>query len=96
VQQGKAGHRLHIPVGNDQTVVPSAQFGECGRSAICIVNLLKTKLLEQVMRDANHRAVVVHDQNRLGQIDSHDAYARTKLSPKGGDKYQQALNNPLI
>jgi hypothetical protein len=43
--KGKAGHRLHVPVGNDQTVAAPAQFGERSRSVIGIVNLLKTKLL---------------------------------------------------
>jgi hypothetical protein len=34
------------------------------------------------VHDADHRVVVVHDQNRLGQIDSHGASG----SPKGSDK----------
>jgi hypothetical protein len=33
------------------------------------------------VHDANHRVVVVHDENRLGQIDSHHASARTAGSP---------------
>ena len=45
-------------------------------------NLLKTKLFEQVMHDANHRAVVIHHQNRLGQIDSHGVCARTGTPQK--------------
>ncbi len=70
-EQFIAGHRLHIPVGDHQTIAFVAQFGERHRAVCGFIDIVKTNLLEQIVNNPQHCFIVIDDQHRHRQINSH-------------------------
>ena len=79
LEQVEAGHRLHVPVGNDQAIFAFAQFVQCRRSIIGVVDILEAKLAKQMANDANHRVGGANDQNRYRQVDRHNLFPRRQI-----------------
>ena len=73
LQQVKASHRLHVAVGDHQAVFAFLHLGESLRAVASVIDLLETELFEQIANDADHGSVLIHDQDRHCQIDSHGA-----------------------
>ena len=70
-QQVEAGHRRHVPVRDDEPIGLLPHLGERGRAVSGVVDVLESELLEQVADDADHRVVVVDNEDRHRRVSCH-------------------------
>jgi hypothetical protein len=80
-----ARHRRHVPVADDQAELPGTQLLQRLLPVRRLLHILDLELLQQVADDAQHRLVVVHDQD--GRVLVHACFTHvSKLKPSWRDE----------
>jgi hypothetical protein len=71
LQKLEAGHGRHVPVGDHQPVLLLLELAQGLRAVLRLVDVVEADLLQQVADNAQHRLVVVNDENRGGKVKAH-------------------------
>src|SRR5690606_38196667 len=84
-QELQAGHRLHVPVGDDEAVVLVPELVQRGAAVRRLVHVVKAKLLQQIPNDPQHRLVIVDDQDRHVHVNGHEIFPPREIRNRRGD-----------
>ena len=73
LQELKAGHRLHVPVGNDKAVAFLAHLLERHAAIGGFIDIVEADLFQQIADDPEHRAIIIDDEDIHVHIDAHSS-----------------------
>ncbi|CAH1671824.1 hypothetical protein CHELA1G11_13460 [Hyphomicrobiales bacterium] len=67
----KAAHRLHVPIGNDQSILLELKLGQSAFTIRRLVDVMKANLLKEIPNNADHRLEIIDDENRHCKVKHH-------------------------
>src|SRR5579875_3375054 len=85
-QELQAGHRLHVPVGNNQPVRLVAKLLQGEAAVRRLVDVVEAELLQKIADDPKHGLVVIDDEDRHVLVDGHRNLSLVSTAPSRSKK----------